>query len=149
MSSLSNNLFPIIIFSFLSTWNNFFIMFVFSVILSLINYSCHDMNFFHFEFFFNTLLSLFWLLLFLLFFFFFFLLSYLFYSFLYFHYSVPSALQGLIDHIDRDLTFALETEHGKYTHTYTHTDIHATLLFEMNFFDQFDFILFYFALPSF
>ena len=27
---------------------------------------------------------------------------------------VPSALQGLIDHIDRDLTFALETEHGKY-----------------------------------
>lgn len=28
--------------------------------------------------------------------------------------SVPSALQGLIDHIDRDLTFALETEHGTY-----------------------------------
>ena len=39
-------------------------------------------------------------------------------------YLVPSALQGLIDHIDRDLTFALETEHGTYTCTYTHVYIH-------------------------
>ena len=30
----------------------------------------------------------------------------------FFSFQVPSALQGLIDHIDRDLTFALETEHG-------------------------------------
>ena len=29
-------------------------------------------------------------------------------------HTVPSALQDLIDHIDRDLTFALETEHGTY-----------------------------------